>query len=174
MVEAWLPTHKPILGICRGLQQINVVCGGTLVQDIPTQVGARVIHRKPKGSGRATHMVNIEPGTKLQSLLPGEAVQVNSNHHQAAKDVGRDLKVSARSADGVIEALEFTDGRWGMLVQWHPETIKDAQHRKAIYGAFVRACGEATRRVLTPARAARKAGMKRKSLRYQKRCDYAG
>jgi len=141
MVEAWLPTRKPILGICRGLQEVNVVCGGTLVQDIPTQVGTRVIHRKPKGSGTAAHTVNIEPGTTLRSLLSGEKVQVNSNHHQAAKDVGRNLRVSARSADGVVEALEFTDGRWGLLVQWHPEKVKDAKHRKAIYGAFVRACG---------------------------------
>ncbi len=140
MVEAWLPTRKPILGICRGLQEVNVVCGGTLVQDIPTQVGTSVIHRKPKGSGTAMHTVNIEPGTKLWSLLSGEKVQVNSNHHQAAKDIGRNLRVSARSADGVIEALEFTDGRWGLLVQWHPERIKDAKHRKAIYGAFVQAC----------------------------------
>ncbi len=139
MVEAWLPTRKPIMGVCRGLQQINVVCGGTLVQDIPTQVGTRVMHRKP-------HMVNIEPGTKLQSLLAGKQVQVNSRHHQAAKDVGRNLRVAARSADGVIEALEFTDGRWGMLVQWHPESISDPQHRKTIYGAFVRACRAATQR----------------------------
>ena len=141
LVEAWLPTRKPILGICRGLQQINVVCGGTLVQDIPTQVGTRVIHRNPGGCGDAAHRVEIEPGTTLRSLLSSASVQVNSNHHQAVKDVGENLKISARSTDGVIEALEFTDGRFGLLVQWHPERITDAKHRKAIYGAFVRACG---------------------------------
>jgi len=140
LVEAWLPTHKPILGICRGLQQINVVCGGTLVQDIPTQVGTTVIHRDREGRGDAAHRVEIEPGTTLRSLLSSASAQVNSNHHQAVKDVGKNLRVSARSPDGVIEALEFTGGGFGLLVQWHPERITDAEHRKAIFGAFVRAC----------------------------------
>ncbi len=140
LLEAWLPTRKPILGICRGLQQINVVCGGTLVQDIPTQVGTTVIHRDPERRGDVAHRVQIEPGTALRSLLSSASVQVNSNHHQAVKDAGKNLRVSARSPDGVIEALEFTDGRFGLLVQWHPERIADAKHRKAIYGAFVRAC----------------------------------
>ena len=141
LVEAWLRTRKPILGICRGCQQVNVVCGGTLVQDIPTQVGTSVIHRDPKGGGDAAHRVAIEPGTTLRSLLSSASVQVNSNHHQAVKDVGNNLRVTARSPDGLIEALEFTDGRFGLLVQWHPERVTDAKHRKAIYGAFVRACG---------------------------------
>ena len=141
MVEAWLRTDKPILGICRGLQEVNVVCGGTLVQDIPTQVGTGVIHRAPKGSPPAAHTVKVEPGTTLRSLLSIAAVRVNSNHHQAAGDVAKGLRVSARSPDGVIEALEFTDGRFGLLVQWHPERIEDAAHREAIFGAFVRACG---------------------------------
>ena len=141
MVEAWLATGKPILGICRGCQEVNVVCGGTLVQDIPTQVGTAVVHRAPKGAARAEHTVTIEPDTVLRSLLRTRTVRVNSSHHQAVKAVGKHLRVSARSADGVIEALEFTDGRFGLLVQWHPESIRDAKHRKAIYGAFVRACG---------------------------------
>jgi len=137
MLEAWLPTGKPILGVCRGLQQTNVVRGGTLVQDIPTQVGTSVIHR---GKGNTGHAIEIEPGTKLSALLSSQSVHVNSNHHQAARKVGKNLRVAARSADGLIEALEFTDGRFGLLVQWHPERISDAKHRKAIFGAFVRAC----------------------------------
>jgi putative glutamine amidotransferase len=137
MLEAWLPTGKPILGVCRGLQQTNVVRGGTLVQDIPTQVGTSVTHR---GKGNTGHEIKIEPGTKLRALLSSPSVHVNSNHHQAARKVGKNLKVAARSADGLIEALEFTDGRFGLLVQWHPERISDAKHRKAIFGAFVRAC----------------------------------
>ena len=140
MVRAWLGTGKPILGVCRGLQQINVVRGGTLVQDIPTQVGGGVVHRRPPGGGDATHAVTLEPGTRLRALLGRERLEVNSSHHQAAKDVGAGLRVAARSGDGVIEALEFTDGRFGLLVQWHPERMADARHRQAIYGAFVRAC----------------------------------
>jgi len=141
MVEAYLATGKPILGICRGCQEVNVVCGGTLVQDIPTQVGTAVVHRAAKGAPRAEHTVTIEPDTMLRSLLAAGTARVNSNHHQAVRAVGKHLRVSARSADGVIEALEFTDGRFGLLVQWHPESIGDAKHRRAIYGAFVRACG---------------------------------
>ncbi|MDP6544431.1 MAG: gamma-glutamyl-gamma-aminobutyrate hydrolase family protein [Phycisphaerae bacterium] len=136
ILEAWLPTGKPILGVCRGLQQTNVVCGGTLVQDIPTQVGTSVTHR---GKGNTGHAIKIEPDTKLRALLSTESVTVNSNHHQAARKVGRNLRIAARSADGLIEALEFTDGRFGLLVQWHPERMPDV-HRKAIFGAFVRAC----------------------------------
>ena len=137
MLEAWLPTGRPILGICRGLQQTNVVCGGTLVQDIPSQTGATVTHR---GQGNTEHTIRIEPGSKLRSMLSTSSVRVNSNHHQAAKTVGKNLRISARSADGLIEAMEFTDGRFGLLVQWHPERMPDAKHRKAIFGAFVRAC----------------------------------
>jgi len=137
MLEAWLRTGKPILGVCRGLQQTNVVCGGTLVQDIPTQVGTSITHR---GSGNTGHTIEIEPGTKLRSLLSAGSVHVNSNHHQAARKVGENLRIAARSADGLIEALEFTDGRFGLLVQWHPERMSDAQHRKAIFTAFVHAC----------------------------------
>lgn len=137
MLEAYLPTGKPILGICRGLQQTNVIRGGTLVQDIPSQIGTDVTHR---GEGTPTHMVKIEPGTKLRSILSVPSVQVNSNHHQAARKIGKNLRVAARSADGLIEALEFTDGGFGLLVQWHPERIADAEHRRAIFGAFVQAC----------------------------------
>jgi len=140
MVEAWLRTDKPILGVCRGLQEINVVTGGTLVQDIPSQVGTKVVHRAPKGTPRTTHTVTVEEGSRLRALLGADTLEANCNHHQAAKDVGANLKVVARAADGLIEAMEFTDGRFGLLVQWHPERAKDAAPRKAIFGAFVQAC----------------------------------
>ncbi|MDP7287258.1 MAG: gamma-glutamyl-gamma-aminobutyrate hydrolase family protein, partial [Phycisphaerae bacterium] len=94
MLEAWLPTGRPILGICRGLQQTNVVCGGTLVQDIPTQIAGKVTHRAP---GATTHKITLQPGTKLRAMLAASTVQVNTNHHQAAAKVGKNLKVAARS-----------------------------------------------------------------------------
>ncbi|MDP6633459.1 MAG: gamma-glutamyl-gamma-aminobutyrate hydrolase family protein [Phycisphaerae bacterium] len=143
MLEAWLPTRRPILGICRGLQQTNVVCGGTLVQDIPSQTVGNVTHRSSAGS---PHTIKIQPGTKLRSVLSVPTVQVNSNHHQAAATVGTNLRIAARSDDGLIEALEFTDGRFGLLVQWHPERMADAEHRKAIFNAFIQACRTNQRR----------------------------
>jgi putative glutamine amidotransferase len=116
------------------MQFTNVVAGGTLIQDIPSQVGTKVAHR------RTYHSVRIEPNSSLAKILGTDEALVYSNHHQAIKNVGRGLKVIAHSDDGVIEALERTDGGFGLFVQWHPEQMDDAQHRNAIYGALVRAC----------------------------------
>ncbi len=132
LIALWLADGKPLLGVCLGMQFTNVVCGGTLIQDIPTEVGARVNHRK-------YHSVRIEPDSSLAKILGAEKASVFSNHHQAVKDVGKDLKVIAHSEDGVIEALERVTGGFGLFVQWHPEQMDDLHHRDAIYGALVRA-----------------------------------
>jgi len=136
LISQWLKTDKPLLGVCLGAQFVNVVAGGTLIQDIPTQVGTKVIHR---GRG-AEHIIIVEPRSRLRKILGAERVIVNSSHHQAIGDVGRGLKVVARSEDGIIEALEMSGGRFCLLVQWHPERMKDADHRKALFGAMIRAC----------------------------------
>jgi gamma-glutamyl-gamma-aminobutyrate hydrolase PuuD len=132
LIARWLESGKPLLGICLGMQFTNVVAGGTMVQDIPSQIGTAVNHR-------AYHKVRIEPGSLLARLLDAQEVSVLSNHHQAVDDLGKNLRVVARSEDGVVEALERTDGRFGLFVQWHPEAMKDRAHRDAIYGALVRA-----------------------------------
>ena len=134
LIALWLAEGKPILGICLGMQFTNVVSGGTLIQDIPSQVGTKVAHR------RKYHRVRIEPNSSLAKILGADEALVYSNHHQAVKDLGKGLKIIAHSDDGVIEALERVDGRFGLFVQWHPEQMDDAQHRNAIYGALVRAC----------------------------------
>jgi len=134
LIALWLAQGKPILGVCLGMQFTNVVSGGTLIQDIPSQVGTKVAHR------RKYHRVRIEPSSSLAKILGASEAYVYSNHHQAVKDLGKALKVIAHSDDGVIEALERTDGGFGLFVQWHPEQMDDAQHRNAIYGALVRAC----------------------------------
>jgi putative glutamine amidotransferase len=132
LIAMWLAGGKPLLGVCLGMQFTNVVCGGTLIQDIPTQAGTQVNHRK-------YHDVQIEPGSSLAKILGTEQARVFSNHHQAVKDVGKGLKVIAHSRDGVIEALERVNGGFGLFVQWHPEQMDDLHHRDAIYGALVRA-----------------------------------
>ncbi len=134
LIALWLEQGKPILGVCLGMQFANVVSGGTLIQDIPSQVGTKVAHR------RKYHRVRIERSSSLAKILGASEAYVYSNHHQAVKDVGKSLKVIAHSDDGVIEALERTDGGFGLFVQWHPEQMDDAKHRNAIYGALVRAC----------------------------------
>jgi putative glutamine amidotransferase len=133
LIARWLASGKPLLGVCLGMQFSNVVAGGTMVQDVPSEIGTAVDHRK-------YHRVLIEPQSALANILGAHEASVLSNHHQAVDDLGRNLRVIARSDDGVIEALERTDGRFGLFVQWHPEAMTDRAHRDAIYGALVRAC----------------------------------
>lgn len=133
LIPAWLSSGKPILGVCLGMQFTNVVSGGTLIQDIPSQVGTEVTHR------RKYHHVRIEPGSLLANILDNNEATVYSNHHQAVDKPGRNLKIIAHADDGVIEAAERIEGGFGLFVQWHPESMKDIEHRDAIYGALVRA-----------------------------------
>jgi putative glutamine amidotransferase len=133
LIARWLAGGKPLLGVCLGMQFTNVVSGGTMVQDIPSEVGTKVNHR-------AYHRVQIEPSSILARILGAREAMVWSNHHQAVDGLGKNLRVSARSEDGVIEALERTDGPFGLFVQWHPEAMTDLAHRNAIYGALVQAC----------------------------------
>ena len=136
LIAQWLASGKPILGVCLGMQFTNVVSGGSLIQDIPSQVGTKVKHRK-------YHLVEIEPDSSLAKILGRTQASVYSNHHQAVSNVGQGLKVIAHSEDGVNEALERTGGGFGLFVQWHPEQMDDKQHRDAIYGALVRAAAPA-------------------------------
>jgi len=139
LIFLWWNSGKPLLGICLGMQFTNVVAGGTLIQDIPSQVGTKVKHR-------GYHQVNIEPKSSLAKILDADEAIVYSNHHQAVKDVGKGLRIIARSEDGVAEAMERTDGKFGLFVQWHPEATDDVEHRNAIYGALVRACAHRNKR----------------------------
>jgi len=136
LISLWLARGKPMLGTCLGMQFTNVVAGGTLIQDIPSQVGTKVVHRGDK----VYHWVKIEPNSLLAKILGTSRAFVYSSHHQAVKDVGKGLKIVAQSDDGVIEALQRVDGKFGLFVQWHPEQTDDVEHRNAIYGALVRAC----------------------------------
>lgn len=111
----------PILGICRGLQLLNVAAGGTLVQDIKTQVPGVLQHYTHSLSPIFGHSIDIEPGSLLARVLGTTRTAVNSYHHQAAKDVGHGLRVTARAADGVVEGMESSDGRPILCVQFHPE-----------------------------------------------------
>jgi putative glutamine amidotransferase len=136
LIAAWVATGKPTLGVCLGMQFTNVVSGGTLIQDIPSEVGTAVRHR-----GKDTyHRVDVDPESRLALILAANTASVYSSHHQAVKDLGKNLKIVARSPDGVPEAAERTDGPFGLFVQWHPEAMTDTAHRDAIYGALIQAC----------------------------------
>ena len=120
MLEAFLPTGKPIFGICRGSQLLNVFMGGTLKQDIKDIQKCKHMHFPSKNKG--THMVNVAVNTQLSSILgQPKTLRVNSLHHQAAERVGSGLTVCAVSEDGFVEAVELTNHRFCLGVQWHPE-----------------------------------------------------
>ena len=136
LIEKWLDSDKPLLGICLGAQMTNVVTGGSLIQDIPSEIGTEVTHR---GKPAPHHRITIEPGTRLHEILAVGELVVSSSHHQAAERIGQGLKVVARSDDGVVEALETSGKRWLLLLQWHPERM-DASHHGKIFGALVDAC----------------------------------
>jgi putative glutamine amidotransferase len=134
MVRAWIEhTRKPLLGICLGGQWINVVSGGSLIQDIPSALGGN--HRG------VSHDVIVEPGSRLIRIFGESRFEVNSNHHQAVKNLGKGLKITARSPDGVVEAIETTDPeRFLIGVQWHPEKLLPGDRRQAkLLEAFIQA-----------------------------------
>ena len=120
-IEKILQTKKPILGICRGIQVLNVAFGGTLIQDIASYMNTPIVHKQTIDRFKPIHEVTIEKKSRLYKLLGAKAM-VNSLHHQAIKEVGKGLKVVAVSEDGIIEAVEGIDYPL-LAVQWHPENF---------------------------------------------------
>lgn len=132
----------PVLGICRGLQVVNVALGGTLVQDIPSERPSDVVHqRRREEKTRLDHRVAIEPGTRLASIAGAPETEVNSRHHQAIETVAPGLAVSAVSPDGVAEAVEPSGGEepWLVAVQWHPENLSADPVSRRLFAEFLRA-----------------------------------
>lgn len=138
-----LKHDKPVLGICRGLQMINVVLGGTLYQDLPSQTNSNINHRMKPPYDRECHRVNLVQGTALHRLLQVEIMGVTSNHHQGIDKLGEGLEVMAASEDGIIEAVSLPEKKFVWAVQWHPEYdyLKNVFSKK-IFQAFVEACGQ--------------------------------
>lgn len=123
LVHAFLELDKPVLGICRGHQLLNVALGGSLIQDIPTQIDGSLVHRDGERYQKNQHELRIEPGSWLSELYGGRTeARINSVHHQAIDRPGRGVVVEARSVpDGVIEAVRVDGPSWARGVQWHPE-----------------------------------------------------
>ena len=112
---------KPILGICRGLQIINVAMGGSLVQHVPKIYGNALTHQQKDANPPFVHNVTISENTLTHSIFGVDNLMVNSYHHQSAARVAEGLKVTAKASDGVIEALEGTEESFLVCLQWHPE-----------------------------------------------------
>lgn len=121
--------HKPVLAICYGVQSLNVFLGGSLIQDIPSEVRTQIQHPwtgRDQGVPEPFHAVRFEPGSRLAQSAGGHEATVNSSHHQSILEAGRSLRIVARAADGVIEGVEWTgDANWVTGVQWHPERMAE-------------------------------------------------
>ncbi|KXB67859.1 peptidase C26 [Parvimonas sp. KA00067] len=130
---------KPIFGICRGYQIINVINGGTLYQDLSYADFVKIKHDQVDNPAQATHFVELEEGTFLKNIL-GEKYKVNSFHHQILKDVAPGFKVVAKSSDGVIESIEkITEDNFVIGVQWHPEMLSASNEKsQEIFNEFVK------------------------------------
>lgn len=137
LIKAAMAAEKPIFGICRGLQVINVALGGSLWQDMQVQCPSITIqHMQKTPVTLATHSIEIEPGSRLHSIL-GNSCRVNSFHKEGVKKLGEGLAVTARSADGCIEAFESKDNDLITAVQWHPENMAaDRKDMAALFAHF--------------------------------------
>lgn len=139
---------KPVLGVCRGMQLINVAAGGTLYQDLAEQMPGSLKHDYFPFNGAAwtrdylAHPVEVTPASRLSRLFGGGSLPVNSMHHQGVRTLGRDLVATAVAPDGLVEAVEGTGEGYVFAVQWHPEALTDgdAQMRE-LFTDFVEASG---------------------------------
>jgi putative glutamine amidotransferase len=145
LCEGALARNVPVLGICGGMQLLNVVLGGTLVQDITTEVPNALEHEQPTSPAEPFHAVNVVEGTAFHRAIQKTRIEVNTTHHQAVKTLGRGLAVLGTSPDGVIEVIGRTADLSITGVQWHPELLDDAVSR-VLYGALVEHAKEPRRR----------------------------
>lgn len=148
LVKECFRQKKPILGVCRGTQLLNVALGGTLYQDIQTQVPKSRIHRDWNIYDQNFHEIEFVEKSGLARLFPKKKrAKVNSVHHQAVKDIGKNLRIEARSTDdNVIEAIRYTGRSYALAIQWHPE-FQDPGDRslldcRPILREFLKASGE--------------------------------
>lgn len=143
LTRSVLEANKPILGICRGIQVLNVVLGGTLYQDLQTQLPNSLQHQQKAPRKYPTHKIKIRENSYLAQVLGTTILQVNSLHHQAIKDVAPGLQVVAWAEDGVVEAVESFSYPFVLGVQWHPEAMgEDNEHTASLFRAFVEAASE--------------------------------
>ncbi len=165
LIRAAIDMDKPILGVCRGMQMMNLAMGGTIYQDLseyeerlkaglggessvtgPTGEPKVLLHRQPGPEGDPYHIVKTVPGTKTAEIF-GEKVAVNSLHHQAVKDPAPGAVISAAAMDGVAEAIEFPDKRFAVGLQWHPEIMTSfvgggfAAEQRRVFEALIAAAG---------------------------------
>ncbi len=147
LVRLAVARGKPFLGICRGIQVVNVALGGTLYTHIPDQRSGALKHNYDSGSQREylAHRVQIEPESRMAEIFGVTDFEVNSLHHQGILQSAPGLKPVGYAPDGLIEAAELRGHVFGMAVQWHPEWLTAYEHARRLFRAFVEAAGGKTR-----------------------------
>ena len=146
LINECFAQQKPLLAICRGHQILNVTLGGTLVVDIPRQVKTELNHSQLKQKDRVVHPVQLESDSLLAQIFDSTEIQVNSSHHQAVDKLGKGLRVTGRSPDGIVEVMELRPEDSGLLpyllsVQFHPERlVRGYPQYVELFGSFTGAC----------------------------------
>ncbi len=133
---------KPVLAICYGCQLLNVYLGGTLIQDVRSELGTTTPHRKkdlsPEPKDDPIHGARFEPESRLAEIARSERAMINSSHHQAIEKPGKNLRATAHATDGIIEGVEWTgDANWVVGVQWHPERMFGDAFSERLFRDFV-------------------------------------
>ncbi|SRR5690625_1325580 len=143
LIKEMLALNKPILGICRGSQILNIAAGGDMYQDIYAQYDHELLqHDQNAPYTHASHFIHVVENSILHTITQKTSFKVNSYHHQAVRKMGENFIVSATSSDGVIEAIESTNHKFVVGVQWHPELLMEANDQPSIdiFMAFIEAC----------------------------------
>lgn len=134
-----LEKKKPLLGICRGIQAVNVACGGTLYQDLEKEGGFEPHSGDKYPRNVGWHSVSLDESSRLHKIYGSAELRVNSFHHQAVKEPGKGFRITAYSSDGVPEAIEYEGESFGVAVQWHPEAMYDSKEQRKLLRALVEA-----------------------------------
>ncbi|WP_172372031.1 gamma-glutamyl-gamma-aminobutyrate hydrolase family protein [Sporosarcina jiandibaonis] len=145
LVNEFLRVNKPILGICRGHQILNVALGGAIIQDIHSQSSNTILQHSQKAPrSHRSHFVQVEKESILESITETPKIKVNSFHHQAVKDVPKPLMISGTASDGIIEAVESTAHHFVLGVQWHPEALAENGDAVSLglFNKFIGKCKE--------------------------------
>jgi putative glutamine amidotransferase len=140
LIDLALNQDLPVLGICGGAQAINVAVGGSLYQDIATELPNANEHEQAAKRNKGGHPIEIHPGTRLRQIIQKQTLEVNTTHHQAVRKVGKGLRVNATATDGLIEGIESPNHKFVLGVQWHPEALADQDpYQRRIFSSFISA-----------------------------------
>ena len=140
LIKEAVKQNKPILAICRGMQIVNVLYGGTLYQDIPSQYKTEIQHQRIVKGLEIYHTATLDKDSRLAQILGAwEDIRVNSSHHQSVKDLANGFKIVGKAPDGIVEAMENEDGSI-LCVQWHPERMQDEEVYRKLFADFIERC----------------------------------